>query len=431
MRRLYLSIVIMALTSLFFLGWMLDQFEAADDSQVKQTEYALYFQLMEGFAQQSATLTLSQLQLKVPEWHRAFNLPLSMHHVDELALPQELQPQLLAPGGLLLESDSRPYLVKSLASHPQYQLYLDLPEADNASPLDLWLTLAFYLGAGLLMALWLFPLTRRLSLIHKMATEFGKGQLDSRIPASRFSYIHWLEESFNRMAQQIEALIAENRMLASGLSHDLRTPLACLRFGVEAALDAEEAKEKDLVLLRMERDLEQMEQMVSAFLDYSSLDKRKGKLAIKQQRIDSLLIDIQRQAQMLAKQQGKDIRFIIKTQQQLVYADKVWLSRALLNILSNGVRFAKHQLELRVTVEEGYWVIEVEDDGPGIPPEKWQSVFKPFVRLEASRSREQGNYGLGLAIAHKVALWHQGDIQLMVPTHLTGCCFRLRLKLTE
>ncbi|MDO6524564.1 ATP-binding protein [Motilimonas sp. 1_MG-2023] len=431
MRRLYLSIVVMALASLFFLGWMLDQFEAADDSQVKQTEYALYFQLMEGFAQQSAVLTLPQLQLKVPEWRNAFNLPLSMHHTDELALPQELQAQLLAPGGLLLESDSRPYLVKSLAAHPHYQLYLDLPEIDSPSPLDLWLTLAFYLGAGLLMALWLFPLTRRLSLIHRMATEFGKGKLDSRIPASRFSYIHWLEESFNRMAQQIEALIAENRMLASGLSHDLRTPLACLRFGVEATLDAEDANEKDQMILRMERDLEQMEQMVSAFLDYSSLDKRRDKLSIEQHQIGALLTDIHRQAKMLAEQQGKDIHFINKANQQLVYADKVWVSRAVLNILSNGVRFAKHQLEFRVMVEEGYWVIEVEDDGPGIPVAKWQSVFKPFVRLEASRSREQGNYGLGLAIAHKVAQWHQGDIQLITPTHLTGCCFRLRLKIIE
>lgn len=429
MRRLYLSIVMMALASLFFLSWMLDQFETVDDNQLKQAEYALYFQLIDGFSLQAQSLSTADLLVQVPRWRDVFNLPLSLHDVDELALPSELQQQLLAPGGLLLESDNRPYLVKSLTTHPRYQLYLDLPEIDSTSPLDLWLTLAFYLGAGLLMALWLIPLTRRLSLIHKMATAFGQGHLDTRIPSSRLSYIHWLEQSFNRMAQQIEALIAENRMLASGLSHDLRTPLACLRFGLDAALDAPSGEDKDAIILRMERDLDQMELMVSAFLDFASLAKQREKLSMQLYTADELLIDIQRQAQVLSDQQHKTITFTNHAHGQRVWADKVWLSRAVLNIVTNAVRFAHLNISISMTLDGGYLLIEIEDDGPGIPQAQWQNIFKPFVRLEASRNRDQGNYGLGLAIAHKVTDWHQGDIRVMPARQLAGSCFVLRFKL--
>ncbi|MCP5078696.1 MAG: two-component sensor histidine kinase, partial [Psychromonas sp.] len=229
MKRIYLSIVFMVLASIFFLGWTLDNFQSVDNAESVTSEYALYYQLMQGFSLQSSELSEIELQLQVPIWATQFDLPLSLHRTAELALPAELQAQLYSPEGLLLESELQTYLIKSLTTHPQYQLYLSLPEGEPESVMDLWLTIAFYIGAGLLMALWLLPLTRRLSLIHKMTTEFAKGDFESRITISRFSYIHWLENSFNHMAQKIEELIAENRLLASGLSHDLRTPLACLR----------------------------------------------------------------------------------------------------------------------------------------------------------------------------------------------------------
>ncbi len=428
MRRLYLSLVVMALASLFFLGWTLDQFQNSDLEPSQQNEYQIYFDLMEGFAQQAERLATPTLTEQVGAWQQLYRLPISLHHINELALPAELEQQLLAYGGLLLESDERPYLVRSLLAHPEYQLYLDLPKIESHSTLDLGLTLAFYIGAGLLMALWLLPLTRRLSLIHKMATEFGKGNLASRVPTSRFSYIHWLEGSFNRMASQIEQLIAENRILASGLSHDLRTPLACLRFGIDAALEAPTPEQKDAMLQRMEQDLDQMEEMVNAFLDFAGLEKKREKLNQDRLSVDELLGDIERQARMLAQQQGKAFSVLNHTRGAMLLADKVWLTRAVLNIVSNGVRYAKHNVELRVEIRGSDLLLSIEDDGPGIPAEQWQQVFKPFVRLEASRNREQGHYGLGLAIAQKVCEWHGGDIKLQQPEHLSGCCFCLTIQ---
>ena len=418
----------MVLASLFFLGWTLDKLEAVDDSEVKEVEYGLYYQLMQGFSAQALLLTEDQLKAQVPIWAKQFDLPLFLNESSDLALPLQLQQQLLSPGGLLLASEQQTYLIKSLIHHPQYQLHLNLPKIEHSSASDLWLTIAFYLGAGLLMALWLLPLTRRLSLIHKMATDFGKGHFESRIPISRFSYIPWLEASFNQMAQKIEALIAENRILASGLSHDLRTPLACLRFGLDAAIEVEGQVEKNTMMLRMESDLEQMEEMVSAFLGFASLEKQRAKLNIKTYPISRLFVDIQRQATLLAKQKNKKIHFENININKNLAVDKVWFSRILLNIIANAVRFSTLAIHVEIETDNEFINVIIEDDGPGIAPEQWHNVFKPFVRLEASRNREQGNYGLGLAIAQKVIQWHQGKILIVTPTTLKGCAFKLSFK---
>ena len=127
MRRLYLSLVVMALASLFFLGWTLDQFQDSDGEPVYQSEYQIYFDLMEGFAKQAERLSTLKLAEQVSAWQQLYQLPITLHHINELALPAELEQQLLAYGGLLLESDQRPYLVRSLNAHPEHQLYLDLP----------------------------------------------------------------------------------------------------------------------------------------------------------------------------------------------------------------------------------------------------------------------------------------------------------------
>lgn len=432
MRRIYISIVLMVLASLFFLGWTLDKLEAVDDVEVKEVDYALYYQLMRGFSLQTQSLTEKELKTQVSEWATQFDLSLSLHESGELALPTELQQQLFLPGGLLLESEHQTYLIKSLNAHPQYQLYLNLPGVEPESALDLWLTIAFYLGAGVLMALWLLPLTRRLSLIHQMATAFGKGSFDSRITVSRFSYIPWLEQSFNHMAQKIEELIAENKILASGLSHDLRTPLACLRFGLDAALDAEGESKKNHMMLRMEKDLDQMEEMVSAFLGFASLEKQRAKLKIKPYAIEVLLVDIERQASLLADQKKKIIHFNNQClADSFLNVDKVWFSRVLINIISNAMRFSVLHIDVSVEINNGVVTIFIEDDGPGIAPEQWQNVFKPFVRLEVARNREQGNYGLGLAITQKVIEWHQGEISIASPQTLSGCCFKLVFKGSE
>ncbi len=415
----------MALMSLFLLGWMLDQVKGLDPSTQDQSEIAIYYQLIDGFHWQLEKTAAEEIEQLTEQLARQYGQSLQLIKSNELILPQSLQSQLSQPGGLTLESESGPYLVKQLIGNPEYLLKLSIPWEEPVDKMDLILTLSFYLGLSLMMLLWLAPLTRRLILVHKTAAEFGRGHLRSRIPHSTFSYIGPLEKSFNRMATQIEELIAENKLLAGSLSHDLRTPLACLRFGIEAAVDTENPTKKNEYINRMDDDLQQMEEMVEAFLEYAGLEKQSFQLRKKTLFLDELVTGIQRQSQPILA--GKPLQLDLCNPRQQVNVDPIWINRALVNLVNNSARYAKNRVILSTLQQQQVIEIRIEDDGPGIPEEQWQNIFKPFVKLEASRTRKQGNYGLGLAIVSKVCLWHNGAINVGKSEKLGGACFTLTL----
>ena len=110
-------------------------------------------------------------------------------------------------GGLLLASETQPYLLKQLSAHPEYiiQLSLPLPVVDNQN-INMLLTAALYMGVCAILLAWLFPLTRRLYLLTNTAAQIGAGNLTTRMPLSRFSYISLLENSFNRMSKFVNNL---------------------------------------------------------------------------------------------------------------------------------------------------------------------------------------------------------------------------------
>ncbi len=203
-----------------------------------------------------SSLTSKQLNEKITLFQQNYQIKTSLASSKKIALPNSLVAQLNQQGGLLLASTNNQYLLKNIANHPNFLLRLDLPvetvEDDN---FNFILTLALYVSVCVILILWLIPLTRRLYLLNNAAAKIGSGQLDARIDHSRFSYIKMLEQSFNTMASQIEKLVADNKILARSLSHDIRTPIACLHFGIEAALDSKSIKKKNNYLSRMDNKL--------------------------------------------------------------------------------------------------------------------------------------------------------------------------------
>ena len=109
-------------------------------------------------------------------------------------------------------------------------------------------------------------------------------------------------------------------------------------------------------------------------------------------------------------------------------ADAHYLERALQNLLINAKKYAHQQIFLTLRQHKQCWQIQVEDDGPGIPAALRQDILKPFFRLEASRNKQGGGFGLGLAIVQRVIQWHQGSIRVS-DSSLGGACFSLRLPL--
>ena len=172
----------------------------------------------------------------------------------------------------------------------------------------------------------------------------------------------------------------------------------------------------------MSADVRELQQLVDEILDYARLET--GQLPLQLQHIDlnELINNVQ---EKLAPLPGAAISLYLPPHATL-YADAHYLERALQNLLVNAKKYARQQIRLTLRSQQQYWQITVEDDGPGIPAPLRQDVIKPFFRVEASRNKQAGGFGLGLAIVHRVVQWHQGSLSIG-DSSLGGASFSLRL----
>lgn len=436
MRGLYLSIIFTVLGSLFFIGWGLDKLaEHAESGQQPNQENQrtlLYRQLAQGLTQQLNKQPEKSLIDSVRQFQQQYKINSHLVLSNDIALPEALLAQLANNGGLLLASQDDQYLLKKLEQHPSYLLQMNFPlELEESHPFNFILTAALYLSICGILILWVFPLSRRLFLLNNAAAKIGAGQLNVRIKPSRFSYIKMLEKSFNSMADQIEKLVADNKILARSLSHDIRTPIACLRFGLEAAQDSTTLEKKNSYLIRMDSELTNMEEMTSAFLEYASMERQAFHLKKQTTDIHSLINSAINDCQILAKQKNITVE-LTSTSPNIRYSlDYHWCYRALVNLISNAIGYANSQILISVAIINKQLIITVEDDGKGIASDKLDVIFTPFVKLDPDRSREQGHFGLGLAICAKVVDWHHGSITTSNNERLSGACFTLKFPIEK
>lgn len=356
---------------------------------------------------------------------------MSIESTDSLSLPENIQRQLWTEQGLLLSSNHNTYILRGLKEHNNQLIQITIPEVQTkSSTLDLILTLILYGSICGVLALWLLPLTRRLSKLTTAASKFGSGNLSARVATSKLSYITQLEVSFNQMASQIEELIAENKLLADSLSHDLRTPLACLRFGIDAALDEPNIDKKNSYIERLEQELTRMEEMLSAFLEYASIERQRMSLQLTSVNLHQLITELINECQPIALQANVEIDYVTAEENIIINADHHWLYRALMNLLTNGIRYSSNHVQVSVWQSATTMSVCIADDGPGIPSDQQAEIFKPFIKLDKSRARNDGNFGLGLAIVNRIADWHHGSVNVRNHKILGGAEFRLVLPKT-
>ncbi|OBP14250.1 hypothetical protein A5320_15355 [Rheinheimera sp. SA_1] len=429
MLKLSISLMLSAICALFLLGSLLDQLAGPAEPTATSDQ-----RLMPLLVQQLALAADQQSAAQLADWAAqqaaVWQLPIRLESAANLALPYELQQQLHQPAGLQLAGADHQYVLKALDAHPDWLLRLQSPSQPDTHPTDLWLTLSLYVGICLIMLFWLLPLTRRLWLLNQTTAQFGQGDLTARLAPSAWSYIPALEQSFNQMAAQITQLLADNQLLASSLSHDLRTPLACFRFGLDAALECDDPQQKDYYLRRLEQDLDRMEAMVNAFLEYASMSRQQQQLTFSQVELRACCRQVAEQCQpLLERQQLKLQLSLTGSDIWLEQANLIYLQRALLNVLHNGCRFANQRLQLQIELHHGEAWILISDDGPGIAPEDAERIFQPFVRLDqTSDTTTTTQFGLGLAIVQRIVSWHRGRVSVQ-QAEAGGACFVLKLPL--
>jgi len=203
--------------------------------------------------------------------------------------------------------------------------------------------------------------------------------------------------AFNRMQSRLQAYIRDRTRVLAAMSHDLKTPITRLRLRAELLDDVEHRT-------RFTRDLDEMEAMVAATLDF--LRGLETGEVVKPIDVMALIESLQADA----AETGGEVR--IEGRARGPYPGRPQaLKRCLRNLIENAIKYGKRA---HVIVEDtpAELCIRIQDEGPGVPPEELERVFEPFYRTEQSRSRETGGTGLGLTIARNVAEMHGGRLQL-------------------
>ncbi len=258
---------------------------------------------------------------------------------------------------------------------------------------------AILMAAGVLLVIGFTVrrVTRPLAALAKSAEAFGRGGPSKPLPETGPNEVRRLTSAFNRMQDRLERFIADRTRMLAAIGHDLRTPITSLKLRTEL-LDDEEARTK------MSATLDDMQRMTEATLAFARDDAAAEPVRS---------VDLEALLESLAEDQssiGHEVTFAGRG--RLPYSCRpTALKRAIANLLENAVRYGKRARVALSDTPVGP-IITIDDDGPGIPGDRFEEVFKPFVRLESSRSRETGGVGLGLSIARSVILGHGGDVEL-------------------
>jgi two-component system, OmpR family, osmolarity sensor histidine kinase EnvZ len=232
------------------------------------------------------------------------------------------------------------------------------------------------------------------------AEDFGKGRpIPADFQPKGAREVRQAAQAFLEMRDRIKTHVDQRTTMLAGVSHDLRTILT--RFKLELALLGNSPQIQEL-----QKDVREMQHMLE---DYLAFTRGDGGEVAKPTNLRELLEEVADEALVMGQPVELKLR---KSREDLVLPLKRQaFKRTITNLVTNAARFGD-QVIIRAATEQGWLRVEVDDDGPGIPEAERDNVFKPFYRLDHARNQDEGNSGLGLAIARDIARSHGGDIAL-------------------
>ena len=228
------------------------------------------------------------------------------------------------------------------------------------------------------------------------AESFGKGRDEPNFRPRGAREVRRAAAAFIEMKTRIERAIEQRTAMLAGVSHDLRTVLT--RFKLELAL-IEQSPETEA----MTRDVDEMARMLEAYLAFARGD-------LGEQSAPTDMAGFLEDLKLDAERHGHSTSVVFHGPPTVTVRPAAF-KRCLANLVSNAARFAS-SIAITGHRDHRWLTVTVDDDGPGIPMDMREDVFKPFMRLDDARNQDEGGTGLGLAIARDIARSHGGDIML-------------------
>lgn len=276
------------------------------------------------------------------------------------------------------------------------------------------------LGAYLIIHVFEVKIGRLESTVRRLR----EGDLSARADVEGADELARLAQTLDQMAAHIQRLLDAQRELTQAVSHELRTPLARLRFGMEMLAESDDIEDRYEQLDRLDEDVAQLNQLIDEILTYANLEKGTPDLHFEPVDMDELLGRIARETLALRKPATLEVR--CEPAGLVVDAVPRYMHRVIQNLVGNALRYAGSRVRATVMRDGAHAVLMVEDDGPGIPEADRSRVFEPFTRLDDSRTRSTGGYGLGLSIVNRIVYWFQGEIFVDRSESLGGARFVMR-----
>ena len=274
----------------------------------------------------------------------------------------------------------------------------------------LWITLPSILLI-LIAILFLRNQTRPIVKLSKAAERFGRGERVDDLRPSGASEIRKATLEFDKMMKRINKHLTQRSEMLSGISHDLRTPLTRLKLQL-AMMDKKDTAKK------MASDIDEMEKMLNDYLQYTKSQSQEDYVEIN---LKNILDDI-------LKNFDTNKYYFVNKDNIKIQGRKNLIKRCISNVVENGLSYGnKIFVELRKSVNSA--IITVEDNGPGIPKNEYENVFKPFYRVDKSRGLNKSGVGLGLSIAQDIVKSHGGNISLSEGKQQNGLLVKISLPL--
>lgn len=245
---------------------------------------------------------------------------------------------------------------------------------------------------------WLFArrLAQPITAFADAAERLGKDPRTPPLNITGSGEVVAAANAFNMMQERLRRYVEDRTAMVGAIAHDLRTPLTRLKFRIEAVPDD--------VRPKLAADIDQMEAMIAATLGFVRDTNRPAERT--KLELSSLLESVMDEA----AETGGDTT-VERAEKTIIEGDPVALKRLVSNLVENALKYGG-RARGRAFSEDGMAIIEIDDDGPGVPPADLERVFEPFYRGEPSRNRETGGMGLGLAVVRSLARAHGGDVTL-------------------
>ncbi|PJI31742.1 sensor histidine kinase BfmS [Acinetobacter pseudolwoffii] len=358
-----------------------------------------------------------------------FSYPVSIENVQSLPLDSEQIGRLRLDHSIILYRDSASIRGTTIS------IISPIPGSTSQvlvmGPVPLFNWMPFQLATGItLLSLFvlslgvyglLVPMQRKLREVSYALNKMKTGNMSLRLPVEGSDEMATLASSFNNMSDHIQRLIEAQRELMRAVSHELRTPVARIRFGVEMMADEDDYDYRLQQVEQIDKDIEALNTLIDEIMTYAKLEQGMPSIEFEKVNLFEVLNQVALETEALKTQKIIELHSMPDV---VVEAERRYLHRVIQNLVGNAVRYCDNKVLISGGLDQdGQAYVSVEDDGPGIPEVDRARVFEAFARLDDSRTRASGGYGLGLSIVNRIAYWFGGKIHVDQSPSLGGARF--------